>query len=201
MSAPDARTGWRIGAAVALVVAVVATIALVVRLGSRPEDTAGDGAAALRTSAPPASPSPEPTPSVRASARAATPAEPDAPAPTRIRIPDLDVDATVRPVGVQDDGAMVIPAAPTSVGWYRYGRAPSDPTGHTVLQDSIRLQAGDGDEWNLPALIHCMSQCSSFRQIHQGLLQAACAGLYQGVIHVRLRDHHDTFLTCPRSMV
>ncbi len=45
MSAPEARTGWRIGAAVALVVAVVATIALVVRLGSRPEDTAGDGAA------------------------------------------------------------------------------------------------------------------------------------------------------------
>jgi sortase (surface protein transpeptidase) len=137
MSAPDARTGWRIGAAVALVVAVVATIALVVRLGSRPEDTAGDGAAALRTSAPPASPTPEPTPSVRASARAATPAEPDAPAPTRIRIPDLDVDATVRPVGVQDDGAMVIPAAPTSVGWYRYGRAPSDTTGHTVIAGHV----------------------------------------------------------------
>ena len=27
---------------------------------------------------------------------------------------------------------MVIPAAPTSVGWYRYGAAPSDARGNTV---------------------------------------------------------------------
>ena len=60
-----------------------------------------------------------------------------APAPTRLVIPALGVDATVDGVGVQKDGAMVIPAAPTSVGWYRYGSAPGDPAGNTVIAGHV----------------------------------------------------------------
>jgi hypothetical protein len=59
------------------------------------------------------------------------------PPPTRLVIHALDVDARVDDVGVQDDGAMVIPAAPTSVGWYRYGSAPSDPAGNTVIAGHV----------------------------------------------------------------
>jgi hypothetical protein len=60
-----------------------------------------------------------------------------APAPTRLVIRDLGVDATIKGVGVQQDGAMVIPAAPTSVGWYRYGAAPGDPEGNTVIAGHV----------------------------------------------------------------
>ena len=59
------------------------------------------------------------------------------PAPTRLVIKALGVDARVDDVGVQDDGAMVIPAAPTSVGWYRYGAAPSDARGNTVIAGHV----------------------------------------------------------------
>jgi hypothetical protein len=61
----------------------------------------------------------------------------EAPAPARLVISDLGVDATVTGVGVQEDGAMVIPAAPTSVGWYRYGSAPGDPEGNTVIAGHV----------------------------------------------------------------
>ena len=59
------------------------------------------------------------------------------PAPTRLVINALGVDARVDDVGVQDDGAMVIPAAPTSVGWYRYGAAPGDARGNTVIAGHV----------------------------------------------------------------
>ncbi|MGL5929596.1 MAG: class F sortase [Dermatophilaceae bacterium] len=58
-------------------------------------------------------------------------------APTRISIPDLDVEARVDAVGVQKDGAMVIPAAPTAVGWYRYGASPSSKAGNTVIAGHV----------------------------------------------------------------
>jgi hypothetical protein len=59
------------------------------------------------------------------------------PAPTRLVITALGVEARVDDVGVQEDGAMVIPAAPTSVGWYRYGAAPSDARGNTVIAGHV----------------------------------------------------------------
>ncbi|MGG5258144.1 class F sortase [Phycicoccus avicenniae] len=135
---PESRR-WSVAAACAALVALVAGAALTGWVLTRPDDTAGDGLAALRTpaattSAPP--PTPEATPSVRATPRA-TEATAAAPRPVRLRIPDLGVDASVRPVGVQRDGGMVIPAEPTSVGWYRYGRAPADPLGHTVIAGHV----------------------------------------------------------------
>lgn len=61
----------------------------------------------------------------------------DQPAPTRLVIKALGVSARVDDVGVQDDGAMVIPAAPTSVGWYRYGAAPGEARGNTVIAGHV----------------------------------------------------------------
>lgn len=142
-STPQARR-WSVAAVASAVVAVLALVALLGWAVTRPDDRAGDGLAALTaTSASPTpaatSPSgPEPTPSIRATARPATPdAVERAPAPTRLRVPDLGIDARVDPVGVKDDGAMVIPAAPTSVGWYEYGSAPADPEGHTVVAGHV----------------------------------------------------------------
>jgi hypothetical protein len=119
----------------------------------RPADTVGTGAAALAPS-PSTTPSTNPwaareaSPSVRVPVRDAAPgagAAQAAPPPRRLRIPALGVDAAVRPVGVQPDGAMVIPKSPDSVGWYRYGSAPADPTGHTVIAGHVAtIEDGPG---------------------------------------------------------
>ena len=39
----------------------------------------------------------------------------------------------VDPVGVQDDGDMQIPEDANRAGWYRFGPAPADAQGATVL--------------------------------------------------------------------
>ena len=139
-----ARSRWSVAAAASAVVAVLAVVGLVGWAVTRPGDRSGDGLEALRPAATAsATPSPtttrsgpEPTPSIRATVRDARPSS-DAARPTAITIPDLGIEARIDPVGVQDDGAMVIPAAPTSVGWYQYGSAPGDPEGHTVVAGHI----------------------------------------------------------------
>lgn len=148
MSGSPSGRGWRLGAVLAALVALACVVTLAVRVVTAPADVEGDGLAALRpATSPSASPAtspttgPAPTPSLRATARAADPESARsgdrAAPPVRLRIPDLGVAADVRPVGVQDDGAMVIPAAPTSVGWYRYGAAPASPEGHTVIAGHV----------------------------------------------------------------
>ena len=135
---------WRTVSAAAAAVTVAALVALAFWVAGRHADSAGTGLSEVRTTAPtlatPAAPSPAPRaiPEVTVSdgsldaldASAASP-------PSRLVIPELDVDATVDDVGVQDDGAMVIPAEPTSVGWYRYGSAPADPEGNTVIAGHV----------------------------------------------------------------
>jgi hypothetical protein len=54
------------------------------------------------------------------------------PRPVRIGIPALDVTAPVVPVGVHGD-VVAIPSDVDTVGWYRFGGAPSDHSGSTVI--------------------------------------------------------------------
>jgi hypothetical protein len=51
--------------------------------------------------------------------------------PLSIRIGDLELENSVRAVGIQEDGQLEIPDE-TEVGWYQYGSAPGLP-GATVL--------------------------------------------------------------------
>lgn len=51
--------------------------------------------------------------------------------PSAIRIGDLELDTTIRPVGIEDDGELEVPDE-TEVGWYRYGSSPGR-AGATVL--------------------------------------------------------------------
>jgi hypothetical protein len=55
----------------------------------------------------------------------------EAPAPVRLRIPALGVDAPIDGVGV-DGSAMDIPASADLVAWYEYGPRPGEP-GSSVL--------------------------------------------------------------------
>ncbi len=149
MSPSTRRSAWTTVSVVALVASVAALVSLTAWFVGRPQAFAGAALSDLRSGA---SPTPTPTASASTPRPTSDPALPQpatrdasldalrlstAPAPSRLVIPELGVDATVTGVGVQDDGAMVIPAAPTSVGWYRYGSAPGDPEGNTVIAGHV----------------------------------------------------------------
>lgn len=110
-------------------IAVAVTVGLLAACGP----VAEDGNPSPSTSAT-GSPAPAPTPTASVPVARATP-EPvvESPAPVALRIDALGVDMPVEPVGVQDSGAMEIPENPAVAGWYRFGRAPADPEGATVL--------------------------------------------------------------------
>ncbi len=76
-----------------------------------------------------------PTPALQVPVAPATPRPVQAPsaAPEVLASADLGIDMPVVPVGVQDDGSMEIPVDPAVAGWYRYGPAPADADGTTVL--------------------------------------------------------------------
>lgn len=71
-------------------------------------------------------------------ARPATPQVVGAlPAPTRLAVPALGIDAAVDAVGVEPGGDMTIPEDVSRVGWYRFGPAPGAPEGSAVLAGHV----------------------------------------------------------------
>lgn len=52
--------------------------------------------------------------------------------PIRLRIPKINVDARVEPMGLLPNGDMQAPDGPSNVGWYKYGAHPGD-TGNAVI--------------------------------------------------------------------
>ncbi len=152
MISRDRLNGWNAVAVLGALVSVTAVVALLSWALTRPGDSAGDGIASLAgtsalaptagasapaAGAPPAAASRAlPRPTVR-DASVGSLRRTTAPHPTRLVIKNLGVDAAVNPVGVQEDGAMVIPAEPMSVGWYRFGSAPADPRGNTVIAGHV----------------------------------------------------------------
>jgi LPXTG-site transpeptidase (sortase) family protein len=65
-----------------------------------------------------------------------------APRPIAVRIDDLEIDAAVVPVGVEDDGLMEIPGA-SEVGWYRFGSTAGEE-GSTVLAAHVDFNGRRG---------------------------------------------------------
>jgi Sortase domain len=67
------------------------------------------------------------------------------PAPTRISIPTLDIDAAVIPEGVDANGEMAIPKDIRTIGWYQWGSTPGAGVGSTVLVGHVdSAQTGIG---------------------------------------------------------
>ena len=141
MTLSTRRRTWTTVTVVSLVASVAALVALTVWFVGLPGSSAGTTLAeaestARQTASSTVSTPQLPQPGTR-DASLDSLADSRAAAPTRLVIRDLGVDATIKAVGVQPDGAMVIPAAPTSVGWYRYGSAPGDPAGNTVIAGHV----------------------------------------------------------------
>ena len=55
------------------------------------------------------------------------------PAPDRIEIPDLGIDVSVRPVGLDEQGRMALYDDPSIAAWYQWGPAPASEAGSTVI--------------------------------------------------------------------
>jgi hypothetical protein len=84
-------------------------------------------AAALCSSGRPATahvPAPHHGPRPGAGSDAPSTTSAPAPAGARLRIPALEIDADVLPVGIAKDGNMDVTTTAFTVGWYRYGPAP-----------------------------------------------------------------------------
>jgi LPXTG-site transpeptidase (sortase) family protein len=149
------RPRWaRVTVVVAATLAGGALVAFLVvpRVGSDGDATAAGltaPAAVTSTTATTASASPSgsPTagelPSLRA-APATAGAQGLAAVPTRVAVSRLGIDMTVEPQGVTTDGLMALPASPEVAGWYRFGSAPDDPAGATVLAAHVDSKTGIG---------------------------------------------------------
>jgi hypothetical protein len=59
------------------------------------------------------------------------------PAPVRVVVGGSPIDMPVVPVGIEDNGAMVLPDNHVELGWYRYGPAPGAPEGAAVVAGHV----------------------------------------------------------------
>ncbi|WP_210481143.1 class F sortase [Naasia sp. SYSU D00948] len=64
--------------------------------------------------------------------------------PVRVRVPGVEVDVEVIPVGVRADSFMELPDYVGTAGWYRYGSGPTSDEGTTVIAAHV-----DSLEWGL----------------------------------------------------
>jgi hypothetical protein len=55
------------------------------------------------------------------------------PRPVKVVVDALDVDMEIEALGVAADGTMELPETGLRAAWYRYGSAPSSPSGVTLL--------------------------------------------------------------------
>jgi hypothetical protein len=61
--------------------------------------------------------------------------------PTRLRIPDLQIDTPLDPLGLDATGALIPPGSFTRAGWYAGGPAPGD-TGPAVIAGHVDTKQG-----------------------------------------------------------
>ena len=64
--------------------------------------------------------------------------------PVRVVLSTHGIDVPVDPVGVQPDGQMEIPPLAERAGWYRYGSAPRDASGTTLVAAHVDSVASAG---------------------------------------------------------
>lgn len=134
--------------AVALVAAV--TAALVAGCSAPDEGPAASSGTPTPAVAASEAPGPMPTPGppppqvpVR-SADLSTLAQTAVVPPVSLTIPSVGVEVPIDPVGVEEDGQMEIPPLAERAGWYRFGSAPGEPAGTTVIAAHVDSVASAG---------------------------------------------------------
>jgi sortase (surface protein transpeptidase) len=69
--------------------------------------------------------------------------------PERLRIEEIDVEAPIVTVGVEDDGEMEVPEDVGDIGWYRHGPAPGEPGTAVVAGHVDSREQGRGAFFDL----------------------------------------------------
>lgn len=64
--------------------------------------------------------------------------------PVRLKIPKLNVDAPISPVGMTPDGEMQSPSGAKNVGWFQLGVLPGDTGSAVMAGHSGRWANGEG---------------------------------------------------------
>lgn len=64
--------------------------------------------------------------------------------PVQLQVGAVGLDVPLDAVGVQDDGQMQIPEDADRAGWYRFGPAPGDDRGSTVISGHVDDRSGPG---------------------------------------------------------
>jgi sortase (surface protein transpeptidase) len=90
----------------------------------------------------------DPPPATR-SARIADLDQAPAAVPERLRIAEIDVEAPIVTVGVEDDGEMEVPEDVGDIGWYRHGPAPGEPGAAVVAGHVDSREQGRGAFFDL----------------------------------------------------
>ena len=72
----------------------------------------------------------------------------DLPAPVRLRVPAIGVDASVVAVGLTADGAEMDVPEIDKVGWYRFGSKPAE-AGTTLMAGHVDGEGRPGVFWSL----------------------------------------------------
>jgi len=88
------------------------------------------------------------TPTKPVSTNIAPPAQERAELPVRLKIPKINVDASVEYVGLTSDGAMDVPKSPSNVAWYELGPRPGEVgsaviAGHVGWKDNVQATFDD----------------------------------------------------------
>ena len=78
-------------------------------------------------------------------------AQPAFASPTRLKIPSLNIDASVEEVGVTPNGEMDVPKEPEDVAWFKAGPDPGE-TGSSVIDGH------SGYKNNVPAIFDNLSK-------------------------------------------
>ncbi|MDG4829388.1 class F sortase [Solwaraspora sp. WMMD1047] len=121
-------------AAVAAGVAALLVAGLVACGSDNPDDVGADEARRLAEPSPSAGTGVSPVPVTRGE----LPTGDDRVPPVELRIPDLDVTASVNPVGVTEaTGEFDVPPSVDQVGWYRYGPGLETTAGSVVIAGHV----------------------------------------------------------------
>jgi sortase (surface protein transpeptidase) len=120
----------------------------VVACRSQPEPSFGGPSVAAVVSSPPAA---VPEVEVR---KGELPTSATDVAPARLRIPGLDLDATVSAVGIDEKtGEFAVPPSVDRVGWYRYGPGFTAEAGSIVIAGHVdSAEQGEGAFFRLGSL-------------------------------------------------
>ncbi|MGI9597621.1 MAG: class F sortase, partial [Acidimicrobiales bacterium] len=81
-----------------------------------------------------------------------------APDPTAVRIPALDVNASTTPLGIRDDGKIEVPQDYQQTGWWRDGPEPGEVGPAVIL--------GHVDSYEGPAVFYGLETLSVGESIH-----------------------------------